>query len=95
MTTNLIRHFLLILGAGIVSSVLGGLFGHIVGYLSPDFALRMAPREVVNAAQYLTAKGAVWGLVLGACAMAFCIFVGALASASAGRREHGAERVKK
>jgi len=75
-----IRNFVLILAAGLVSSVLGGLFGTGIALLSPQFVSGLFRPETGDLARYAAAVGAVWGLFAGAGAMAFVIGVAAIAN---------------
>ncbi len=75
-----IRNFLLILAAGLVSAVLGGLFGAGLALLSPEFVAGLFGPQTANPARYAAAVGAVWGLFIGAAAMAFVMAVAAIAN---------------
>jgi ABC-type multidrug transport system fused ATPase/permease subunit len=76
-----LRNFLLILAAGLLSAVVGGLFGAGIALLSPEFVsgLFFTPKSG-NLARYAAAVGAVWGLFIGAGTMAFVIGVAAMAN---------------
>lgn len=75
-----LRNFLLILAAGLVSAVLGGLFGAGIALLSPEFVSGLFRPEAGNLTRYAAAVGAVWGLFTGAAAMAFGMGVAAIAN---------------
>ena len=75
-----IRNFLLIFVAAIVSAVVGGLFAAGIAQLSPEFVSGLFGPQVEDLTRYSTAVGAIWGLFLGAGAMAFVMAVGAIAN---------------
>jgi hypothetical protein len=75
-----IGNFLLILAAALLSAVVGGLFGAGIAALSPEFVTGIFGRTIVNLVQYAAAAGAVWGVFIGAGAMAFGLLVAAIAS---------------
>jgi hypothetical protein len=76
-----IRCFLMILAAALVSAIIGGLFAAAVATLSPEFVAGLFGPHASNLTRYAAAVGAIWGIFLGAGAMAF-----ALAVAAAGNR---------
>ena len=66
----------LILGAGLVSAVLGSGVGWVVGSVSPEFiAYLVHPLPVADPQGLGTALGLVSGLLLGAATMAFSLLV--------------------
>ena len=73
-------NFLAILAAGLVSAVLGGLFGAGIALLSPEFVSGLFRPEPGDLVRYAAAVGAIWGLFVGAGAMAFVIAVAAIAN---------------
>ena len=75
-----LRHFLLILAAGLGSAVVGGLFGAGIALLSPEFVSGLFSPKTGDLARYAAAVGAVWGLFIGAGTMAFVIGVAAIAN---------------
>jgi hypothetical protein len=72
-------NFLYILLAALISSVLGGLFGAAIAWLSPEFVASLFQSKTGDLARYAAAVGAVWGLFIGAGAMAFAIGAAAVA----------------
>jgi hypothetical protein len=69
----------MILGAGIVSTVLGAGFGWLIGRLSPEFVQLLAmPIDVKEPERLATAIGAVSGLIIGAAAMVVGLIVSAI-----------------
>jgi hypothetical protein len=70
------RGFLLIVLAGLGSTVLGGGLGWLVGTLSPEFVELVAyPQPVAEPGRLAAALGMVSGLLLGAAAMAFALLI--------------------
>lgn len=69
-----LRGFLLILAAGVLCAVLGGLFGAGIAALSPELVAELFGSKAASGpARYAGAVGAIWGLFIGAGAMAFVI----------------------
>lgn len=66
MIRTAIQLFLAILGAALLSSLLGGAFGWLVAAISPEFAVSLFCLPVRNIPGYAFAVGMVWGLFLGA-----------------------------
>jgi vacuolar-type H+-ATPase subunit I/STV1 len=80
------REFAAIIVAGIGSSMLGGAFGGLVGWLSPELINTLAqPQLVTDHVRFAVATGLVAGLFIGAAAMGFGLLVGALRT----RRSNG------
>jgi hypothetical protein len=75
-----VRNFLMILVAGLASAVLGGLFGAAVAWLSPEFVSGLFRPDTGSLTRYAAAVGSIWGLFVGAGAMAFVIGVAAVAN---------------
>ncbi len=73
-----LRNFLYILLAALISAVLGGLFGAGIASLSEDFVRSLFQPKTDNLIRYAAAVGVVWGLFLGAGAMAFAILVASI-----------------
>jgi hypothetical protein len=71
------RNFLLILGASLLSAVVGGLFGAAIALLSPEFVSGLFTRNPVGLIRYAAAVGAIWGVFIGAAAMALALWVAA------------------
>jgi hypothetical protein len=74
-----IRNFLLILGAALAASVLGAVFAVVLAVLSPELI-----RDLFGHKQFMVrfaaSIGMLWGLFIGAGAMAFCIGVAAISN---------------
>ena len=85
-----LRYFGCIVGAALVSAALGGLFGAVVAWVSPEFAQSLLSPRCDCISRYAAAVGMIWGLFLGAGCMGFAL---AIASAVAifGRRKNGAD----
>jgi hypothetical protein len=70
------REFTLITLAALGSAVLGGLFGALIGWLSPEFiSLLTQPRPVSEPARFGAATGLVAGLFIGTAVMAFGLMI--------------------
>src|SRR4051794_16197823 len=73
------REFTLITVAALTSAVLGGLFGALIGWLSPEFiGVLTQPQPVSEPARFGAATGLVAGLFIGASVMAFGLMVEAI-----------------
>lgn len=72
---TLLKYFLCILGAALISSCLGGLFGAFVSVVSPEFVKELFSSHAENLSRYAAAVGMIWGLFLGTGVMGFCVFV--------------------
>ncbi|MDP6526495.1 MAG: hypothetical protein QGI24_06085 [Kiritimatiellia bacterium] len=74
-----IRNFLLILGAALAASVLGAIFAVILAALSPELM-----RDFFGHKQFMgrfaASVGMLWGLFIGAGAMAFCLGISAISN---------------
>lgn len=75
-----LRSFSLIVGAALVSAVLGGLFGAGIALLSPEFVAGLFAPVAGSLTRYAAAVGAIWGLFIGAGAMVFVIGAAAVAN---------------
>jgi hypothetical protein len=78
--SHAIKNFLLILAAALLSAVIGGLFGAGIAALSPDFVSGLFSPKTDSVIRYAAAVGAVWGVFIGAGAMAFGLLVAAIAN---------------
>jgi hypothetical protein len=68
------RYFLYVLGAAILSSMVGGVFAAILGLISPEFVKSLfSPPDGTNLPRYAAAVGAIWGVFIGAGVMGFCL----------------------
>lgn len=74
-----VRNFLFILVAALASAVLGALFAVVVALLSPEFLSELLRPETDSVIRYAAAVGMIWGLFIGAGAMAFSLGVAAIA----------------
>lgn len=71
-----LRYFFYVLGAALLSSIVGGLFATVVGAISPDFVRELFGRpanETASLTRYAAAVGMIWGLFIGAAVMGFCL----------------------
>ncbi len=73
----ILKHFLYILAAALCSAVLGALFGAAVAGLSPDLARSLFGPHT-PAWRFAAGVGMIWGLFIGAGAMAFVIGISAI-----------------
>ena len=77
--THLMREFGMIVVAGLISAVLGAVFGWLIGRLAPEFIELLArPDRVRSPDRVAAALGAVSGLGLGAIAMSVALIASAL-----------------
>lgn len=87
----IVRNFLLILLAALVSSILGALFAALVALVSPEFVRTLfSPPVTGSLTRYAAGLGMVWGLFLGTAVMGFSLLIvclGKLSRALEGRRE--------
>ena len=70
---RILRHFFYIVAAGLGSALLGGAFAVVISLLSPEFVGELFCRSAEHIMRYAAAVGMVWGLFIGAGAMAFSI----------------------
>lgn len=76
---SVIRNFVLVLAAALVSSILGALFAVIVAIVSPEFVRSLfSPQASGSVARYAAGVGMVWGLFLGTAVMAFSLLIASL-----------------
>ena len=75
-----VRSFLFILGAALVSSALGGIFGALVAVISPEFVEGFLSPASGSLVRYAAVLGMIWGIFIGAAAMGFCLFISAIAN---------------
>ena len=69
-----LRYFFYILGAAILSAVVGGLFAAIIGFISPEFVKGLfSPPAEASLPRFAAAVGAIWGIFIGAGVMGFCL----------------------
>jgi hypothetical protein len=67
MVKTAIQLFGVVLGAALVSAVLGGLFAMLVAVISPEFVSGLfSLEEDVGVARYAFSVGMIWGLFIGA-----------------------------
>ena len=91
---RLFREFFLIVAGGFIGSALGTAFGGLVGLLFPDFvAMLWRPEPVGPTVPLGAGMGMVFGLPIGAAAMAAGRLVGAV-RAWAGLRDGEAGRAE-
>lgn len=71
---KIIRHFLLLLGAGLVGAMLGAAFGATLASLSPELMDDMYGTRY-HPVRYATSVFMLVGMFLVGLSMAFCIFI--------------------
>src|SRR5262245_26140036 len=71
-----VRYFVYIVAAALASALLGGAFACLVAVVSPEFVRGLfGPEAAGDVVRYSAAVGMIWGVFLGAGAMAFCLFL--------------------
>ena len=71
-----VRYFFYIVGGALVSSALGGLFGCLVAFVSPEFVATLFARPLHDSLiRYAAGVGMIWGLFLGTAAMGFSLLL--------------------
>jgi len=69
-----LRYFFYVLGAALLSAVVGGLFALAVGLISPEFVKGLfSPPDGTSLPRYAAAVGMIWGVFIGAGVMGFCL----------------------
>jgi large-conductance mechanosensitive channel len=74
MTKIAIQFFFIILAGSLLSALIGGGFGAIVGVLSPDFVNHLFAsyqEELAAPVRYAFSVGLIWGLFIGAAVTGF------------------------
>jgi hypothetical protein len=71
-----LRYFIYIVCGALASSAIGGIFACVVALVSPEFVGSLFGREVAGSlARYAAGVGMIWGIFLGAAAMAFSLLL--------------------
>ena len=70
-----LRYFLYVLGAALLSAVIGGLFAALIAVISPEFVkeLFFTSAKEGSLPRYAAAVGMIWGLFIGAGVMGFSL----------------------
>ena len=69
-----LRYFLYVLGAALLSAMVGGVFASMVAVISPEFVKGLfSPPDGASLPRYAAAVGMIWGVFIGAGVMAFCL----------------------
>lgn len=69
-----LRYFLSVLGAALLSALVGGGFAALIGTISPDFVKGLFGVPVgASIPSYAAAVGSIWGVFIGAGVMGFCL----------------------
>lgn len=69
-----LRYFLCVLGAALVSALVGGGFAAVIASISPEFVKGLfAPPPGASIPRFAAAVGAIWGIFIGAGVMGFCL----------------------
>src|SRR5881409_2285346 len=62
-----LRYFLYVLGAALLSAVVGGVFASVVALVSPEFVKGLfSPPNDASLPRYAAAVGMIWGVFIGA-----------------------------
>ena len=71
-----IKYFLIILVGALLSSIVGGAFGWLIAFISPEFVdnLFYVEKEV-NIQKYAFSVGMIWGIFIGAAVSGFSCFL--------------------
>ena len=85
---KILRNFLYIVVAALGSALLGGAFASAISLLSPEFVDGLFHCTADNLIRYAAAVGMVWGLFIGAGAMAFSIFAYAITNVTKSRKNN-------
>jgi len=90
-----IREFLLIAAAALVSSIIGGGFGYAIGIIAPEFINVLThPHRVGMPGPVGAAMGMISGLLLGAAVMGFVLLVAAIRARAGGAGRAGIKEVE-
>jgi hypothetical protein len=69
-----LRYFFYVLGAALLSAVVGGVFAAVVAVISPEFVKGLfTPKDGTSLPRYAAAVGMIWGVFIGAGVMGFCL----------------------
>jgi hypothetical protein len=69
-----LRYFFYVLGAALLSALIGGLFAAAVATISPEFVKGLfSPPTGTPLTRYAAAVGMIWGIFIGAGVMGFCL----------------------
>jgi len=69
-----LRYFLYVLGAALLSAVVGGVFASVVALVSPEFVKGLfSPPNDASLPRYAAAVGMIWGVFIVAGVMGFCL----------------------
>jgi uncharacterized protein YqgC (DUF456 family) len=70
-----LRYFFYVLGAALLSALVGGAFAFLVAVISPDFVKELFATSTDESSlpRYAAAVGMIWGVFIGAAVMGFCL----------------------
>lgn len=69
-----LKYFCYVLGAALLSAIIGGIFASTVALISPEFVKGLfSPHEGASLPRYAAAVGMIWGIFIGAGVMGFCL----------------------
>ena len=80
-----IKNFLWIVCAALAASALGAVFACVVALVSPEFVQGLFNQQN-QIVRYAAGMGMIWGLFLGAGAMAFSLFISAITGIFSGKK---------
>ena len=69
-----LRYFFYVLGAALLSAIVGGIFAAAVATISPQFVKTLfSLSDSTPLTRYAAAVGMIWGIFIGAGVMGFCL----------------------
>jgi hypothetical protein len=69
-----LKYFCYVLGAALLSAIIGGIFAAAVAIISPEFVKGLfSPHEGASLPRYAAAVGMIWGVFIGAGVTGFCL----------------------
>jgi predicted lysophospholipase L1 biosynthesis ABC-type transport system permease subunit len=69
-----LKYFFYVVGAALLSAIIGGVFAAVVALISPEFVKGLfTPQAGASLPRYAAAVGMIWGVFIGAGVMGFCL----------------------
>jgi hypothetical protein len=90
-----LKYFCYVLGAPLLSAIIGGIFASAVAVISPECVKGLfSPHEGASLPRYAAAVGMIWGVFIGAGVMGFCLGLVTLAQIARifARKKNGDEK---
>ncbi|MCL2105409.1 MAG: hypothetical protein FWH21_10280 [Kiritimatiellaeota bacterium] len=72
-----IGFFVIVLIGSLIAAVVGGLFGALVAWISPEFVSSLF-RQTAHPVRYAFTVGMIWGIFIGAAVSGFACFLAAV-----------------